>query len=96
MIFGLSLIPLVVSTGAASDASRALIVRARLAEALDAAGLAVGGATELSEQDMEQLAQDFFDANYPEDALGVVGTLNFPITNEVITMSATATVPTST
>jgi len=95
MMFGLMLIPVVISTGAAIDGSRALIVRARLAEALDAAGLAVGGATELSQEDMEQLAQDFFDANYPETAMGIAGTLNVSITGDVIDMSASATVPTT-
>jgi len=95
MMFGLALVPLVISTGAAIDASRALIVRARLAEALDAAGLAVGGATELSEEDMEALAQDFFDANYPDTAMGIVGALHVSVNGDVIDMSATATVPTT-
>ena len=43
MIFALSLVPITVAAGAGLDMSRAMIVRSRLTEALDAAGLAVGG-----------------------------------------------------
>jgi len=95
VIFGLSLIPVVISTGAAIDLSRSLVVRARLSQALDAAGLAVGGAMELNEQELEELAQHFFNANYPESELGVVGDLSFSIVEDRISLSASADVPTT-
>lgn len=95
VIFGLSLLPILISTGAAIDLSRSLLVRARLSQSLDAAGLAVGGAMELSETELQQLAQDFFNANYPESELGVIGTVNFSIQDGIINLSATATVPTT-
>lgn len=71
MIFGLSAFPLFGSAGAAFDYARAMIVRARLAEAVDAAGLAIGSAVGLDLDQMQTMAQQFFDANYPDEAMGV-------------------------
>ena len=68
MIFALSLIPISVAAGAGLDFSRALIVRARLAEALDAAGLAVGASQGLSQSKLDALAQSYFTANYTADS----------------------------
>ena len=64
MIFALSLIPITIAAGAGLDLGRAMIVRTRLAEALDAAGLAVGATTGLSQTQMQVLAQQYFNANY--------------------------------
>src|SRR5580698_5972011 len=49
MIFALTLIPITIAAGAGIDLGRAMIVRTRLAEALDSAGLAVGGTTGLTQ-----------------------------------------------
>jgi Flp pilus assembly protein TadG len=68
MIFALSLIPMCIAAGTGLDFSRALIVRARLAEALDAAGLAVGASKGLSQSQLDALAQDYFNANYTADS----------------------------
>jgi len=67
MIFALSLIPITVAAGAGLDLSRALMERARLAEALDAAGLAVGATQNLSTDQIKQLATAYFNANYTTD-----------------------------
>jgi Flp pilus assembly protein TadG len=40
MIFGLAIVPVMLGAGVGLDMARAMIVRARLTEALDAAGLA--------------------------------------------------------
>ena len=58
MIFALSLMPIAIAAGAGLDLSRALVVRARLAEALDAAGLAVGATKGLTTDQMTSLAQN--------------------------------------
>lgn len=67
MIFALSLIPITIAAGAGLDLGRAMIVRSRLAEALDAAGLAVGATSGLSTTQMQTLAQQYFNANYTAD-----------------------------
>lgn len=95
VVFGLAMIPLLITIGASLDISRSLVVRARLSEALDAAGLAIGSAINLEEEDMEELARRFFDANYPEEELGVVGNINVRVERNVIMLSADATVPTT-
>ncbi len=95
VIFGIAMIPLAVTIGASVDVSRSLVVRARLSQALDAAGLAVGSATEMQEDDLVQLAQDFFAANYRESEMGVLGQLTVQFNEGVIVLNATASVPTS-
>jgi Flp pilus assembly protein TadG len=64
LIFALTLIPIAIAAGAGLDLGRAMIVRSRLAEALDSAGLAVGATTGLSQAQMLTLAQQYFTANY--------------------------------
>ena len=69
MIVALSLIPVSLAAGAGLDLSRAMIVRARLAEALDSAGLAVGASqtANMTDDQMKAYAQKYFDANYTAD-----------------------------
>lgn len=94
MIFGLSLVPVILAAGSAIDVSRALVVRSRLSQALDAAGLAVGGTIGLNEAQTQQLAQNYFDANYPAGALGVAGVLQVSQAGNVVSLNATATLDT--
>ena len=63
MLFGLAAIPLVICIGAAIDYGRALIVQERMASAADAAGLAIGSWTGLTQAELKTKAQLFFDAN---------------------------------
>ncbi len=93
--FALAIIPLIIATGTAIDLSRALIVHNRLSAALDAAGLAVGRAVNLTEQESKNLAQAFFNANYPASALGVPGPVTVTISGDTVTLSTVATVPTT-
>lgn len=95
IIFALSAIPVLVSLGAAIDLSRAYIVQSRLRQALDAAGLAVGSDPSLTLAQMKTRAQDFFNANYPADKIGVPGTINVSSSNQVITLSVSADMPTT-
>ena len=90
VIFALAMLPMMVCAGTAVDLSRALLVRARLSQALDAAGLAVGGAVALDQAGLEQLAQDFFAANYPASEIGVPGNLTVSVNGQVISLAATA------
>lgn len=61
-IFALSLIPLALAAGAGLDYARAIVVRQHMAQALDAAALAIGAAS--GQGNIQTIAQQFFDANY--------------------------------
>lgn len=95
MMFGLSIIPLLAATGAAVDYTRASTVQQKLGLALDSAALAVGSSLETDTQELEAIARKYFEANYPELATEVGGSLSVIITQSTITISATANVPTS-
>jgi len=94
VVFALSLAPLTTAVGAAVDLSRAVLVHNRLTHALDAAGLAVGGAVGQSEERLRALAQDFFNANYPATELGTPGQITVQSTERIVTISASAEVST--
>jgi len=78
MMFGLSLVPLLVATGAGVDFARGVMVHQRMMQALDAAALAVGNATSKPAAcaanggspssnacyALRQVAQQYFDQNY--------------------------------
>ena len=64
MMFALSLLPLAIAAGAGLDYAQAMMVRAKMLDALDAAALAVGGQPGLSQTDANTLARNVFKANY--------------------------------
>src|ERR1700722_13800092 len=68
MIFALALVPLTVAAGAGLDYTRAMLVRQQMSEALDAAALAVGSSTGLTQTSANALAQSYFTANYRIDS----------------------------
>ncbi len=94
LLFGIMLIPLMLSIGAAVDYSRALLVKQHLGRALDSAALAIGSWRDLDDAELIAKAQAFFDANYNASALGTPSALNVNIQDKVITISATSTVDT--
>lgn len=98
LTFGLTLIPMTLSIGAGVDMSRAVVVKMRLGEALDAAGLAVGGTVGLTNAQMTTTAQKYFYANYPNAELGTVTSLTVvtdPVNNNIIRLNGTARVDTA-
>lgn len=96
IIFALALIPLSLAGGLAVDLGRAYIVKNRLAYALDAAGLAVGASSSTDTQELQSIANSFFDANYPSTELGVPSTPTLTVDEDsgLVTVSATADVNT--
>src|ERR1700750_1503100 len=81
MMFAISLTPVTIAAGAGLDLTRAMIVKSNLTEALDAAALAVGGSSGLTQDQMQTIAQNYFNANYKADAAygspaGVTVTVN--------------------
>jgi len=96
MIFALTLVPIMVAAGSGVDLSRALIVRARLAEALDAAGLAVGASNGLTTAQIQTLAQNYFNANYTADpSFGTPAAVTITQGTNAITLSTNVTMPTT-
>ncbi|NKB22126.1 MAG: VWA domain-containing protein [Alphaproteobacteria bacterium] len=90
------LISMVGTVGIATDTARAYLVKARLSQALDAAGLA-GGRVIFSPTRDDEIKM-YFHTNFPTDYLGATtGDPNIAVdaNHEVITLSASATVPTT-
>ncbi|HEX9159913.1 MAG TPA: pilus assembly protein TadG-related protein [Rhizomicrobium sp.] len=102
-IFAFSLVPLLVAIGGGVDLARSMVVRSSLANALDAAGLAVGATSGLTQQQMQTLAQQYFTANYTTSAsFGVpnavtvtTGTTGGGSVINTVTVSSTVPMPTT-
>ena len=95
ILFGIALIPILLGVGAAVDYGRALIVRDRMADAADAAALAIGSWPGLTESELKTKAQQFFTANYPSSDLGTAGALNVIFAGDNITVTVSGSVPTT-
>jgi len=97
VIWALSLIPMVMAAGAGLDYARAVLVRASMAEALDSAALAVGATPGLTTQQMQVLAQQYFDANYHEDKLayGAPVPVQISSSGQTLVVSTYDTMPTA-
>lgn len=96
MIYALSLVPITVAAGAGLDLGRAMVVRARLAEALDAAGLAVGATSGLTQAQMQTLAQQYFAANYTADSsFGIPATVSVTTGTQQVTLTTSVDMPTT-
>ncbi len=94
VIFALAFIPMVLAVGVSVDLGKGYLVRERLASTSDAAGLAIGSAIDTG-QDLQILLDNFFAANFPSAKLGTVVSSTYDITNDVVTITASASVPTS-
>ncbi len=96
VIYALAIIPLFIAAGGALDYARTVVVRTRLAEALDAAALAVGGSSGLTTTQMQTLAQQYFDANYHvNSSYGTPAALTMTVSGQSIVLSTTDSVPTT-
>jgi Flp pilus assembly protein TadG len=87
VVVALALVPIVLGAGTGVDLGRAMVVRTRLAEALDAASLAVGASKGLTQAQMQTLAQNYFNANY-----NVNGSYGIPVPVTLSTGTNTVTV----
>lgn len=90
-------IPLVGFLGVATDAARGYMVKARLSQALDAAGLA--GAQVAHDPDLMQTdITNFFNANFPSEFMNATisgPTYQLVNNNEVLKLEVTATIETT-
>ena len=95
MIFALASVSLLTAGGAGIDLSRAVVAKTRLAGALDAAALAVGTTSGLTTSQLQTMAQQYFNANYPSTALGSTNPVNVSVNGQTITLTVTGSVPTT-
>lgn len=95
MIFGLCGVALVAAGGGALDWSRAMITKSRLGAALDAAALAVGKDTGLTQQQAQVMAQQFFDANYSASNFATPGPVQVSMLTDGVSLSVSAALPTT-
>ncbi len=97
MIFALSLVPITIAAGGGVDLARALIVRERIASALDSAGLAVGASSGLSTAQIQKLAQNYFNANYTVDPSFEQAAPTVTVTQgtQTVTLSTSVQMPTT-
>lgn len=88
-MFAIMLPVLIGSIGMAVDISRAYLVQARLSHALDAAALAAAASASGYEDILAKL-QQFFDANYPPEKIGVTYNLHLEVNGDDVSASADA------
>ncbi len=94
-VIAITLGALVAAAGAATDYARAQMVQTKLADTLDAAGLAAG-ATQ-SSQNVQDVAQNYFNVNFPSSYMNAQPQLLSVVENDTqtsVTLTARATVPT--
>ncbi len=89
IMFALMVPVLIGVAGISLDYSMAYLVQQRLSQALDAAALAAA-ASATDEADIEARVQDFFDANYPPEKLGVTYDLDVQIVGDEVTVMGSA------
>jgi len=96
-VFAISLVPISVMGGGAVDFAQAMNARGRLAEALDAAALAVGSQPNLTRGQAEQMALDYIEANYPAREIGAVHSIAVSLddVNGVVMITGQSRVPTT-
>ncbi len=94
MMFGLMLPILVGIVGLSIDYSKAYLVKQRLAQALDAAALAAAAAS-TDEAVINQKVQEFFDANFPPEKLGLTFDPEVQVVGDEIIVTGSAQYNTS-
>src|SRR5262249_2354075 len=70
MIFALTSVAIIGAGGVGVDLARAMVAKNRMADALDAAALAVGTTQGLTNAQMQDMAQKYFNANYTSTSYG--------------------------
>jgi Flp pilus assembly protein TadG len=96
IIFGLSLIPITLAAGVGIDLARGLVVQTSVTAALDAAGLALGSTSGLTQSQMQTMAQQYFNANYKADpSFGTPAPITVTAAGQQITLSTSVAVPTT-
>ena len=95
MIFGLSLVPLTLAAGTGLDLARAMTARSQISEALDAAALAVGNTQNMTNTQLQALAQKYFSANYKDTAYGSPDSVQVAVSGQSVTVTTHLSMPTT-
>ncbi|MCB1484323.1 MAG: VWA domain-containing protein [Hyphomicrobiaceae bacterium] len=96
ILFGLAIIPIVLIVGVAVDYGRAITVRGAMSDAADAAALAIGSWTNLTNAELEKKAQQFYQANYASSlSSDIKSDFKVNFVGDDIVVTATASVPTT-
>ena len=96
LVTALITVPMVAFMGLAIDAGRGYLVKSRLSEALDAAGLA-GGRAALTDNWLEDMNM-FFDANFPDGYMGseiVTKDFQLIVADDTVIATASVKIPTT-
>lgn len=95
LMFGMSLMPVILGFGMAVDYSRAIRAKQHMARAADAAALAIASSPGLTEQQMQQIAQDYVNANFTPGTYGVTPTLQVTQTGQSVQVTISGNVDTT-
>lgn len=96
MIYGLALVPLMVAVGGGLDYARAAMIKSAMSAALDSAALGVAQSKGLTTDQMQALAQQYFNANYHESsAFGTPVAVSVVKSGQNVTVSTNCAVPTT-
>lgn len=95
IMFGLTVVPMLIAAGCAIDIARAHIVQTRLQAALDAGALATAAAVGLTEEERIEKGKLTFAANYPSKSLGTPSAPSFVIDDGTVVASVDANLPTT-
>ncbi len=95
IVFGITLVPVLFGIGMAIDYGRALTAKSRLSSAIDAAALAAASWPDLTDAQLKAKAIEYFNANYPPQADGLVDPIVVAKSEKTITVSADAHIETS-
>src|SRR5262245_61907006 len=91
--FTVALLPLLAVVGVALDLGQVMLVKQKLTNAIDAAGIAVGRHPELDDEDeVTALARSFVQAHYPASAIGDLKGVTVLATSKQVDVTATASV----
>jgi len=93
----LMMMMLCVAAGLVIDAGRAYLVKQRLMNTTDAAGLAIGSAIDAdsTNAELQAVLDNFFNANFPSGGIGTVTSTAFTYNGSTITVTAEVSVDTT-
>ncbi|MHA1524340.1 MAG: pilus assembly protein TadG-related protein [Alphaproteobacteria bacterium] len=94
LIFSLMMIPILTGIGAAVDFGRAFMIEQKLTQAIDAAALAVGATPNLTQAQMQELAENVVNANYDPSEIGAPSSVTVTVDGSKVIVNASANMPT--
>ena len=95
MTFGLLAVPMIGAAGLGIDMSRGFMTKQRISHAIDAAALAVARAGNLPQEELQELAQNYFNANYDNEVGGGAPSIQLSIEGQTVRITAEKEVPTT-